>query len=305
MGSATATSTAATQTARARLARIMWPRVVARGILYLVLITGAAIFMFPLFWLVATSLKPERDVFLFPPNLIPTKFEWVNYPEALAQFPFLRSFLNTMIIVIGVEIGRLLSCSLAAYGFARLRFPFRDQLFIVVLCTMMLPYQVTLLPQYLVFRDFGWLDTFLPLTVPSFFATNAFFIFMLRQFFRTIPTEYDDAAEIDGCSPLGIYWHIILPMSLPALGAVAIFTFMGEWNDYFAPLIYLNTPENHTLAIALNSWQQAHHSNPTNRPRPYSQIMAVATLITLVPVIVFFLAQRYFIQGVVITGVKG
>lgn len=294
--------------ARARpgaLARIVLGRLFARFVLYAVLIAGACLFMFPLAWMVTTSVKPEPDVFQFPPNLIPSSFDWHNYPGALSKFPFVSGFRNTMIIVIGVEIGRLSSSSLAAFVFARLSFPLRNVLFIIVLSTMMLPYHVTLIPQYLVFRDFGWLDTFLPLTVPSFFATSAFFVFMLRQFFLTIPKEYDDAAEIDGCSPLGIYWRIILPMSLPALGAVAIFTFMGEWNDYFAPLIYLNTQENYTLALHYKVWETTQQSGIGYKPKPYNWIMAIATITTMIPVMVFFFAQRYFIQGVVISGVKG
>ncbi len=280
-------------------------RSLPRIILYLTLIFGAIVFIFPLVWMVSTSLKPMPDVFLFPPNFIPSSFQWTNYTEALELFPFMRSFRNTMIIVVGVEIGRLFSSSLAAYGFARLRFPLRNTLFVIVLSTMMLPYHVVLIPQFLVFRDLGWLNSFLPLTVPAFFATSAFFVFLLRQFFMGIPKEYDDSAEIDGCTPIGIYWHIILPMSLPALGAVAIFTYMAEWNDFFAPLIYLNTQELFTLALQFKIWELSAHTALNLKPHPFNQIMAIATLITLIPVIVFFFAQRYFIQGVVISGIKG
>ncbi len=305
MATTSRTPTAIARVRPATISRILWGRLFARVMLYVVLIGGAAIFMFPLIWMITTSIKPEPDVFLFPPNLIPSSFEWRNYPDALSKFPFVSGFSNTMIIVIGVEIGRILSCSLAAFAFARLNFPLRNVLFIIVLSTMMLPYHVTLIPQFLVFRDFGWLNTFLPLIVPSFFATSAFFVFMLRQFFLTIPKEYDDAAEIDGCSPLGIYWRIILPMSLPALGAVAIFTFMAEWNDYFAPLIYLNTMDKYTLALHYRIWELTQQSGLGYKPKPFNWIMAIATVTTMIPVIVFFLAQRYFIQGVVISGVKG
>lgn len=273
--------------------------------LYLVVLVGAVIFAFPLVWLVGTSLKPESDVFLFPPNLIPHQFIWSNYPEALLLFPFVQGFTNTMIIVTGVEVGRLLSATLAAFAFARVRFPFRNVLFVLVLSTMLLPYHVTLIPQFLIFRDIGWLNSFLPLTVPAFFGGGAFYIFLLRQFFLGIPKEYDDAAEIDGCTPLGTYWRIILPLSKPALGAVAIFTFMGEWNDYFGPLIYLNRPENYTLALSFKIWELTQQSGLGYKPQPYNRIMAVATLITLIPMVVFFLTQRYFIQGVVVSGLKG
>lgn len=284
---------------------ILWSRLSSQLLLYLVVIVGAIVFAFPLVWLLGTSLKPESDVFLFPPNLIPHQFVWGNYPDALVLFPFLQGFTNTMIIVTGVEVGRLLSATLAAFAFARIRFPFRNTLFILVLCTMLLPYHVTLIPQFLIFRDIGWLNSFLPLTVPAFFGGGAFYIFLLRQFFLGIPKEYDDAAEIDGCSPLGTYWRIILPLSKPALGAVAIFTFMGEWNDYFGPLIYLNRPENYTLALSFKIWELTQQSGLGYKPQPYNRIMAVATLITLIPMAVFFFTQRYFIQGVVISGLKG
>jgi ABC-type glycerol-3-phosphate transport system permease component len=178
-------------------------------------------------------------------------------------------------------------------------------LFVLVLSTMMLPYHVTLIPQFLFFRQLGWLNSFLPLTVPAFFGGGAFNIFLLRQYFLGIPREYDDAAEIDGCSPLGTYWRIILPMSKPALGAVAIFTFMGQWNDYFAPLIYLNTADKFTLALAFKEWELTQQSGLGYKPHPYNQIMAMATLITLIPMVVFFFTQRYFIQGVVMSGIKG
>ncbi len=289
---------------RVRARRISWQRIGVRSLLYIVLIAGAVLFIVPLLWLISTSLKPETDIFLFPPRLFPSRFDWLTYPGALERYPFLQGFRNTMIIVIGVEAGRLLSSTLAAYAFARLRFPLRNTLFIMVLCTMMLPYHVTLIPQFLIFRDLGWLDTFLPLTVPAWFATSAFYVFLLRQFFLQIPMEYDDSAEIDGCSPIGTYWYIILPMSLPALGAVAIFTFMAEWNDYFAPLIYLNSTDNYTLALHFRNWERNPSSSGIWNP-PFNQTMAIATMITIPPVLVFFFAQRYFIQGVVISGVKG
>lgn len=274
-------------------------------IVYVVVISGAIVFAFPLVWLVGTSLKPENEVFLFPPNLIPHTVQWDNYPQALALFPFLNGLKNTMTIVVGVEVGRLFSATLAAYVFARMRFPFRTPLFFLVLSTMMLPYHVTLIPQFLIFRDLGWLNTFLPLTVPSFFGGGAYYIFLLRQFMLGIPKEYDDAAEIDGCSPFGTYWRIVLPLSKPALGAVAIFTFMEQWNDYFGPLIYLNQEKNYTLALSFKIWQLTQQSGLGYEPQPYNRIMAIATLITLPPVFIFFVAQRYFIQGVVISGLKG
>ncbi len=277
----------------------------ARLLSHFAVTAGAIVFLFPLFWLVSSSLKPEGDIFLFPPNLWPSAFMWSNYPAALSSFPFIQTGMNTMLIVIGVEVGRLLSASLAAYAFARVRIPWRGPLFMLVLSTMMLPYHITLIPQYIIFRELGWLNSFKPLIVPSFFGGGAFFIFLLRQFFMSIPREYDDAARIDGCGTFGIYWRIILPLAKPALATVAIFTFMGEWNDFFAPLIYLNTPDKWTLALAIKSWELTQQSGLGYKPQPYNHIMAVATLITLAPMLMFFFTQRYFVQGVVVSGIKG
>ena len=263
----------------------------------------ALVYMSPLIWLVGSSVKPESQVFEYPPRFIPRSFVWFNYPEALIQFPFIVTSLNTLTIVVGVMAGRLLTASLAAYGFARLRFPGRNALFVLVLTTLMIPYHVILIPQYLIFRDLGWLNTLKPLIVPAWFGGGAFFIFLLRQFFMTIPREYDDAARIDGCGFIQVWWHIIMPMSLPALGAVAIFTFMGEWNDFLAPLIYLNTPEKQTLAIAVEQWRRS--SVHTGYNHQWNHIMAVATVVTVPPLLIFFFAQRHFIQGVVISGIKG
>lgn len=271
---------------------------------YLPIAALALLFTLPLIWLISSSLKPETQVFEFPPRFIPREIRWANYPDVFGLFPFVTSARNTLIVVFGVMAGRLLTSSMAAYAFARLRFPGRNALFIVVLGTLMIPYHVTLIPQYLLFRDLGWLNSFKPLIVPSWFGGGAFFIFLLRQFFQTIPTEYDDAARIDGCGFVGIYRRIILPMSMPALGTTAIFTFMWEWNDVLAPLIYLNTPDKRTLAVAFQEWQRIPHGSDAIS-HPWNQIMAVAFLVCLPPLFVFFFAQRYFIQGVVISGVKG
>jgi multiple sugar transport system permease protein len=280
-------------------------RRLGRTLLYATIIVGAVVFAFPFYWLVSTSLKPEQDVLRFPPDWIPSSLQFYNYPHALRQFPFLRGLINTLIVVTAVEVGRLLSVPLVAYAFARLRFPGRNILFFVVLATMMLPYYVTLIPQYLVFRDLGWLNTFLPLTVPAFFGVgSAFFIFMLRQFYLSIPREYDDAAMVDGCSRLGVFWHIILPQSKPALAAMAILTFIEQWNDYYAPLIYLSDPNKYTLALHLQVWQQRTAGGGFIQI-PYNQILAVASLITFFPVALFFCTQRYFLRGVTISGIQG
>ena len=223
----------------------------------------------------------------------------------MTDFPFVRSTINTLIIVVWVMVGTVLSASLVAYGFARVRFPGRTALFILVLSTMMIPTHVTLIPQYLLFRELRWLDSFKPLIVPHFFGGGAFYIFLLRQFFLTIPLDYDDAARIDGCGTFGVFLRIILPLSKPALGTMAIFTFMGQWNAFFEPLIYLNRFETQPLAVALTTWVQTAHGSTSMHYVPWVAIMAVSTLIALPPVMVFFFAQRHFIQGVVVSGMKG
>jgi ABC-type glycerol-3-phosphate transport system permease component len=296
-------STAGTTNATTSLA-VGAQRVLPQVLLYGVLIAGLIVFIWPMAWLVSASLKPTDEVYKFPPNLIPSRIDWTAYPEVLKQFNFLHGLGNTMAIVVGVIVGQLLSCSLTAFAFARIRVRFRDTLFIVVLATMMLPYQVTLIPQFLVFRDLHWLNTFYPLIVPSFFATNAYTVFMLRQFFMTIPREYDDAAFIDGCGYFGTFWRIIIPQSLPALGVVSIFAFTGTWNDFFGPLIYLNDIDKMTLAVALAVYNVA-RSNPGAAYSPITYLLALTAMMTAFPIAAFFIAQRYFIQGVVLSGIKG
>jgi ABC-type glycerol-3-phosphate transport system permease component len=193
---------------------------------------------------------------------------------------------------------------MAAFAFSRLRVPFREPLFVLVLATMMLPYHVTLIPQFLLFRDLGWLNSFYPLVVPSFLGTSAYMIFLLRQFFMSIPREYDEAAEIDGCGYVGIFWRIVLPQARPALGVLAILTFLQEWNDFLAPLIYLNDRSKMTLAVGLKVWE-GQLKQPGSDIIPISHTLVISSVMTLVPMAVFFVAQRRFIQGVVISGVKG
>ena len=219
------------------------------------------------------------------PKLIPTTFDWQNYTKALSTFPFVRGLTNTLIIALGVEVGQLISVPIAGYAFARLQFPGRRVLFGVLLGTLMLPYYVTIIPQYLIFRHLGWLNTYFPLTVPSFFGFGAaFFILMFRQFFLSIPKDYDDAAMIDGCGRLRVFWYVIVPQARPAIAVMAIFTFISSWNDYFGPLIYLTDPNKFTLALDFYTWQQAQNPLP---PQPYNHVMAMATLITMVPLTIF------------------
>jgi multiple sugar transport system permease protein len=225
------------------------------------------------------------------------KFHWENFILAVTKVPFGHYLLNTLIVVFFGTIGTVVSCTLVAYGFARFRSKAMPILFLLLLSTIMLPPQVTLIPTFIVFKKIGWYDTLLPLIVPAFFA-NAWDVFLLRQFFMSLPTELDDAARIDGCGPFGILWRIIVPQSYPVLATVTIFSVIYAWNDFYAPLIYLQSQEHWTLALGLQSFN-AVYSNQGNL------LMAASTLMVIPPILMFFFAQKLFIQGVVISGIKG
>jgi ABC-type glycerol-3-phosphate transport system permease component len=265
--------------------------------IHIVLILGAALLMIPLAWMLSTSLKDLGAVMMIPPEWIPETVRWSNYVEIFQVVPFALYIRNTAIITLLDVVGKVLSCSLVAFSFARLRWRGRDTVFLIMLATLMLPPQVTLVPQFVVYRYLGWIDTFMPLVLPNWFG-GPFLTFLLRQFFMSIPLELDDAARIDGASIFGIYWRIVLPLSKPALAAVAIFTFNASWNDFFGPLIYLHSRELYTLSLGLRSFQDQNYTE-------WNLLMA-ASLVSMIPVLLlFFFAQKYFIQGVVFTGVKG
>ncbi len=271
---------------------------VGRGVILVILCLGAVVVMAPVVWMISTSLKSLYETQEFPPRWIPRVLHWENYPNALTILPFATYFKNSTIITLTIMVGEVLSNSFVAYGFARLRGPGRNVLFVLVLSTMLIPYPVIMIPQYILFKNLGWIDTFLPLIVPPCFS-SAYLIFLMRQFYMTIPREMDDAAEIDGCSYFGIYRRIMLPLAKPALVTVAIFSFTYNWNDYLAPLIYINSQSNYTLTLGL--------SNFLGRYNPISwHLIMAASLVTVLPcVVLFFFAQRFFIQGVVVSGVKG
>jgi ABC-type glycerol-3-phosphate transport system permease component len=277
-------------------------RAVRTVALHLVLATGALLFSLPFIWLVSTSLKPDARLMVVPPEWIPRPVLWHNYARALQFMPpetkhGVMYLWNTVYVSMMAIIGTVLASSAVAYSFARLRWPGRDIIFVVLLATMMLPGAVTMIPVFLIYKSLGWVDTLRPLWVPAFFG-GAFNIFLLRQFFMTIPRDLEDAAKIDGCSFLGIYWRIMLPLIKPALAAVVIMTFMGSWNDFMGPLIYISSPERMTLAYALQLYQSAHSAE-------YNLLMAAATMVVVPVVLLFFFTQRYFIQGVTLTGIKG
>ncbi len=273
-------------------------KIIIKSFTYIMLILLSIILLIPAFWMFSTALKEDGDVFLFPPVWIPEKLHWENFARALSFLPFGKYFINTSIITLFCVIGHLLSCSLVAYGFARLRARGREILFILVLSTLMLPAQVTMIPIFVLFKLLNWVDTFKPLIVPSFFG-SAFFIFLLRQFYMTIPMEMSDAARMDGCGHFGIYSRIILPLSKPALATIAIFSFMWTWNDFMGPLIYLSSRDKLTVTLALSRFTGMYGMTAWN-------LLMGASLIAVLPCIVlFFFAQKYFIQGIVITGLKG
>jgi len=266
---------------------------------YLVLIGLSCVFLIPFSWMLVTSLSDASQVrSLAGIDWTPSPIAWHNYKEALTVLPFHLFLKNTLIITIACIIGQTLSASLVAFGFSRMRFPGRNVLFILVLSTMMLPVQVTQIPTFVLFTYLRWIDTLKPLIVPAFFGGGAFFIFLLRQFFMTIPSELEDAAKIDGCSPLGIYWNVALPLSKPALATVAIFAFMAHWNDFMGPLIYIQSMENKTLALGLNSFKSLHGTE-------YQLLMAASIAVLLPVLVIFFSAQKYFVQGIVLSGIKG
>ena len=265
--------------------------------IYAALTIIGMLFLLPFIWMVLTSVKPNDQIFVYPPQWIPDPVLWSNYTKALTSVPFFLYFRNTIFISGMTVIGTLVSCSLVSYGFSRVRWIGRDKVFLIVLATMMLPSATTLVPLYIIFRKLGWMGTFNPLIVPPFFG-SAFFIFLLRQFFMSIPMELSDAARIDGASELGILWRIILPLSKPALASVALFSFLWSWSDFFGPLIFLTDERLYTISLGLMQFQSRYDT-------AWGQVMAASTVFTLPVLLLFFLAQRQFIEGVTLTGIKG
>ncbi len=269
----------------------------SRIAVYASLITVGCLFILPFIWMVSTSVKPNDQIFVYPPVWIPKPILWSNYADALTAIPFFLYFRNTLLISGLTVLGTIISSTLTAYGFSRVQWIGRDTVFIIVLATMMLPSATTLVPLYIIFRKLGWLGTFYPLIAPPFFGP-AFFIFLLRQFFMTIPMELSDAARIDGATELGILWKIILPLSKPALVSVGLFSFLWSWSDFFGPLIFLTDERLYTISLGILQFQSRYDT-------AWGQVMAVSTIFTLPVLVLFFFAQRQFIEGVTLTGIKG
>jgi ABC-type glycerol-3-phosphate transport system permease component len=263
---------------------------------YGILLAVAVLFLAPLYWMISSSLKPEYQVFARPPVWWPNPPRWQNYPEALTSLPFGRYAVNTLIIAILSVIGYTLSCTLVAYGFARLRAPGKDVLFVVLLATLMLPYPVVMIPQYVIFSELNLVNTFWPLILPAFLG-SPFYIFLLRQFFLQIPPDLEDAARIDGANILQTIWYVILPLARPAMVVVAIFSFQYAWNDFLAPLIYLQDQSKYTLMLGLSFFRSSFQVN-------WAYLMAASLTIALPVILLFFIAQREFIEGITLGGIK-
>ncbi len=276
--------------------RIGKGRMLGVVIRYCILIPFALAYIVPFFWLVSGSLKSSTELFATPPVWVPKTLHWENYAVALSQFPFFLYLRNTLTIVVSDILGTLISCSLAAYGFSRIPWKHRDTIFFIVLITMMLPFQVTMIPLFTMFSKLKWIGTLLPLIVPGFFA-KSFFVFLFRQFFIGIPMDLSQSATIDGANEFQIYQKIIMPLSKPVIVTVVIYSFLNDWNDFIGPLIFLNDDKLYTLSLGIQQIMSE------NDPR-WTLLLAAGVCMTLPVIMLFFLLQKYFIQGVTMTGIK-
>lgn len=270
-------------------------QIYVRMFVHIILAFGAITMIAPFIWMVSTSLKSLNEVFVFPPTLFGESLRWNNYLQISDRFPFSIFFLNSLKIAVLVTAGQLFTCSLGGYSFARLKFPGRDIIFLLYLATLMIPYFVIVIPIFIMMRSFGWVDTHYALIVPGLFS--AFGTFLMKQFFLTIPRELEDAAKIDGCTPFGIYRRIFLPLSKPALAALGIFTFMWSWNDFLAPLIFLNTITKRTIPLGLAVMQGLYSTD-------WPSLMAASVLSVMPIIIVFLCAQEFFVKGITLSGLK-
>lgn len=264
---------------------------------YTVLMVLSAVFMIPLYWMFSTALKSPQQTFAIPPEWIPAPAQWDNFEKVFDEVPFGRFYLNTLFLAGANIVGHLVSVTLVAYGFARLRFPGRNILFLIMLSTLMIPYQVTLVPRFIMFAKLGLINSYWPLILPAFTGTP-FLIFLVRQYMMSIPFDLDEAAYIDGATRFDVFWRIILPLARPALMLVIVFTFIDVWNDFLQPLIYLNDPEMFTVSLGLSFFQGARETN-------WNLLMAGSVLAMLPPLFLFFFAQKQLIGGISVEGLKG
>lgn len=269
-----------------------------RVLVHAALIALSLLFIAPFFWMLTTALKPAGEVLVYPPKLLPSELHFETFAQAWTAAPFNRFLWNSFLVTFTSIVAQMLSSALVAYGFARFQFRGRDFLFAVVLAAMLIPWDVTMIPQYMEFKWLGWINTLKPLIVPNFFAAP-FFIFLLRQFFLTLPLELEEAARLDGANALQTFARIILPLATPALIVVGVYQLLAAWNDYLGPLIFLNTQENYTLTLGIAQFRGVFSGQTQVRP-----LMAVTILACIPPIVTFFFAQRYFMEGVARTGIK-
>jgi ABC-type glycerol-3-phosphate transport system permease component len=291
-----------TRTTSASAQRLTW-----RTLFYVLVIIGAVVSMVPFFWTVVSSGKAINELYRYPPSFWPEEPQFIqNYQEIWESYPFGRWFINSFYVTFMALLGTIISATLVAYGFARFRVPGRDAFFFITLATIMLPVEVTLIPTYLLFKEFGWIDTFYPLIVPAWFGGGAFNIFLMRQFILGIPYDLDEAAKLDGASSWRILWQVIVPLCKPAIATMATLGFIGQWNNFLFPLIFLNSEEKYVVAVGLRYLQTAVTQGSAVVSRPQDHLLMGAALMVALPcLILFFLGQRYFIQGIVTTGIKG
>lgn len=258
----------------------------------------ALLSLFPFYWLLKSSLMSNEELFLFPPKYWPDEFLWSNYMEVFKEVPIMAYFKNTMLIIVPLIIGTLVTSSLCGYGFARLEFPLKKLWFALVISTMMLPAAASIIPKYIMWSELNAVNTYVPLILPAWFGGGAFNIFLIRQFFLGISKELDESAIIDGAGYFKIFYHIMLPLIVPVLVVITFFTFVREWNDFFEPLIYLNDSEKYTLALGLLSLRGEYNTQ-------WNILMAASTIMTVPAIVIFFAGQRYFVEGITFTGIKG
>jgi multiple sugar transport system permease protein len=279
-----------------------WTRLRGGTGFYALALLLTVFFFGPFLWTVLSSLKTPQEIVTYPPTFLPEAWQWNNYVRAWNMVPFATFYTNSIIVCVLAVTGQVISATLVAYGFARFRFPGRGILFTLVLATLIVPWEVTIVPSFLLWKQLGQLDTLVPLWLPAWFGGGAFYIFLLRQFFLTLPREFDEAAKIDGASSLQTLWLVLLPLMRPAMTTVAILSFLQHWQEFIQPLIYLNTPTNFTVSLGLRYFQTA----PTDGSEPKEHLLMAGTVIAAIPcVILFFAAQRYFVRGIVMSGIKG
>lgn len=281
--------------------RLIRPKLIRQFIIYVICIALSLLFVLPLVWTVLSSLKSPLELFIFPPKFFPESLQWRNYVTIFEDFPFPRWYWNTFLVVVLHTSGVLVTSSLVAYGFARFQFRFRGPLFMLVIATMMLPAQITLIPRFILFDKLNWLNTLLPLWVPAWFGGTPFAIFLMRQFMMTLPRDLDEAAVLDGASYFRVFWQILMPLCKPALATLAIINFIAVWNEFLDPVVFLNSTKKFTIAVGLWYFK----AQPMSAMPTAHFLLAASVTSIIPPLVLFFAFQRFFVRGVALTGLKG